>query len=183
MRTSCSPGVFSTSAMISGRSSGVTLCFLSPSSTMRRSTRSRCSGGSSMPSVFRFWSSERLARELAERVAAAPAEAARREPRRVEIALRVAVRVDAGGLREHVAADDGRVGGEILAARGRDELARSRRAGARPRRVRNGVWSWIAATTSASRVLPARSPMPFTLVWTPRAPAVTAARQFAVARP
>ena len=45
------------------------------------------------------------------------------------------------------------------------------------------VWSCSAATTSASRVLPVRSPMPFTLVWTPRAPAAIAARQFAVARP
>ena len=49
--------------------------------------------------------------------------------------------------------------------------------------VRSFVWSWIAATTSASRVLPVRSPMPFTLVWMPRAPAAIAARQFAVARP
>ena len=44
-------------------------------------------------------------------------------------------------------------------------------------------WSWIAATTSAREVLPARSPMPFTLVWTPRAPAWIAARQFAVDKP
>jgi len=49
--------------------------------------------------------------------------------------------------------------------------------------VRKRVWSWRAATTSASRALPARSPMPLTLVWTPRAPASTATRQLAVARP
>ena len=49
--------------------------------------------------------------------------------------------------------------------------------------VRYSVWSWSVATISASRVLPVRSPIPFTLVCTPRAPARTAARQFALARP
>ena len=50
-------------------------------------------------------------------------------------------------------------------------------------RVRHSVWSWSAATTSASLLLPARSPIPLTLVWMPRAPAATAARQLAVASP
>ena len=54
MWTSDSTGVFKTSAIKSGRSSGVTLCFLSPSSTMRRNTRSRLSAGSLMPKDRRF---------------------------------------------------------------------------------------------------------------------------------
>ena len=36
--------------------------------------------------------------------------------------------------------------------------------------VRNSVWSAMAVTISASDVLPARSPNPFTLVWMPAAP-------------
>ena len=50
-------------------------------------------------------------------------------------------------------------------------------------RVRCCVRSCSEATTSARRELPDRSPMPLTLVWSPRAPASTAARQFAVASP
>ena len=125
-----------------------------------------------MPSRVEVLVERGLARELAERIAPGAAEAAGARRRRVEIALRVAVGVDAGGLGEDVAPDDRRVGGDLLAAEGRDQAGDRRTAG--PREIAGAAVGVVVDRgdhLGERSELPARSPMPFTLVWTPRAPA------------
>ena len=108
--------------MMYGRSSCETVCLRSPSSMTFWKHQVPVLSRELDPQGFEVVIDGRLAGELPEGVSTRPTKALGREPGAVEVSLRVAVRVNAGGLCEHVPPNDRRVRRDFFAAKGRHHL-------------------------------------------------------------